>query len=241
MDLEKLKKQLRNLRQNSNLTDEDLELLAKEQLERQEILAKLTFCISDEERKFAGNLLESYLNESSLESAAEKDTLRQLIDIEIVLERVKKFLNIEYSKANPAIPTQMLDQLTTLNTQAIELKEKLGLVSKEKDENSLTETLNVLTKKALKYYSEHKGCNTVKCPHCQKLFMLLMRTEHLEAKESSMFKGTIIYNKPLLDLYHNKILTKEKVAEILGVSDKYITYIYDNIYLKELKEEKNEK
>jgi len=44
-----------------------------------------------------------------------------------------------------------------------------------------------------------------------------------------------------LDLYHNKILTKEKVAEILGVSDKYITYIYDNIYLKELKEEKNEK
>jgi hypothetical protein len=239
MDLEKLKKQLRNLRQNKDLSEEDLELLAKEQLERQEILAKLTFCVNDEERKFASNLLESYLNESSLESAAEKDTLRQLIDIEIVLERIKKFLNVEYQKANSAIPTQMLDQLTTLNNQAIELKEKLGLVSKEKQENSLTEYLNILTKKAIKYYEEHKGCNVVKCPYCQKFFTLLMRTEHLVAKESNMFKGTIYYNKPLLELYHNKVLTIEKVAEILEVSSYYITEIYNNIYLKELKEEKN--
>jgi hypothetical protein len=35
-----------------------------------------------------------------------------------------------------------------------------------------------------------------------------------------------------MELYHYKKVTLEEVAEIMGVNHKYITFIYENIYLK---------
>lgn len=64
-----------------------------------------------------------------------------------------------------------------------------------------------------------------------------MRTENLTAEKCNWFKGTILYNKKLFKLYHEKRLTEQELAEILGVSIYYITYIYENLYLNE---EKNE-
>jgi hypothetical protein len=91
-NLERIKKQIKNLKQNKDLTNEELEVKVKEQITKQEILASLAFCIDDKEREFASDLLHKYLSESSLESTAEKDTLRQLIDIEVLLERINLLL-----------------------------------------------------------------------------------------------------------------------------------------------------
>jgi hypothetical protein len=234
--VERIKNRLRNLKQNVNLSDEEIGKLAQEQLEKTEILGSLTFVLP-EEMDFATTLLEKYLAESSIESAAEKDTLRQLIDLEVLLERIKKLLNTEYSKANPAIPVQLLSQVTEINNQIIQVKENLGL-TKSEDVNFIN-TWELLKKKALKYYEEHAGCNIVKCPYCQQLFHLLIdRTDYKEIK-STWFKNSILYNKKLFDLYHNKIITKENVAEVLGVSLMYVELIYDQLYLKEL--EQNDK
>lgn len=236
--LERIKKQLRNLKQNRELSEEELQVKAQEQLERQEILNNLTFCIDDKEKDFAANLLNSYLAESAIESFSDKDTLRQLIDLEVVLERIKSFLNTEYAKSNPAIPTQMLDQLQELNNQALKLKESLGLLNKTEEKADFVEILETLKKKALQYYKEHAGCNVVRCPYCQNLFQLLMNTKDLEVKKLPWFKGTILYNKKLFDLYHNKKVNEDEVAEILGVSKFYVNYIYETVYLKEIDKEK---
>jgi len=235
-NFDKVLSKLKGLKQYRGLSDEQLKVLAKEKLEKDQILKNLTFCISDKEREYAAELLEQYLAESSIESIADKDTLKQLIDIEVLIERIKQFLNVEYQKANSAIPLKMTEELRASNELALELKEKLGLTNKDREQATWLETWEELKKKAKKYYEEHKGCNVVKCPYCQNMFMLLMRTENLDAQKCTMFKDTILYNKKLLDLYHEKRLTKEELAEILGVSIKYIDEIYDNLYLKELEQ-----
>ncbi len=232
--LEKEINRLRNLRQNKDISEEEIEQLAKANIERQEILSSLTFCIDEVEKKFAQNLLEKYLSESSLESTAERDTLRQLIDVEVLIERIKKFLKTEYAKSNPAIPTQMLDQLTNLNNQLLELKEKLGLTKKEENKNILEEW-NKLKNKALAYYKENSGCNVIKCPECKKLFMILKDVRQYTAQKIPFFKRTMLYNKKLFELYEQNRVTIEEMAVILGVSNDYITYIFDNIYKNDTK------
>ena len=216
-------------KQNQGKPPEEIRNIAKDNLERREILGSLTFCIDDKEKEFASNLLNKYLSESSLESTSEKDTLRQLVDVEVLMERIKKFLNTEYAKANPAIPTNMVEQLTTLNEQITDLKEKLGLTKKE-DQKTVLDEWNRLKAKALAYYKESAGCNVVKCPECKKLFMILKNMKDCTAEKIPWFKKTLLYNKKLFELYEQGRVTKEEMALILGVSNEYITLIYENTY-----------
>lgn len=230
-NLEKIKKQLRNLKQNKDLSDAEIEIKAKEQLEKQEIISSLKFALP-EEMDFAQDLLSRYLMFKSFENPAERDTLRNLIDFEIILERVKKYINSETVKANPVPPVQMIEQLQKFNEHIEELKESLGLTQKEENKNVLEE-FNKLKAKALAYYKEHEGCNVVKCPECKKLFMLLKDVSNYKAEKITFFKRTLLYNKPLFELYDKKILDITKMAEILGVSPDYIDLIYNQIYLND--------
>jgi len=131
-NLEKAVNQIRHLTQNAGKTEDELRQVAQQKIERKEILDSLTFCLS-EERKFATELLNKYLEESTLESASEKDTLKHLIDLEVLLERIKKQLNSEYGKTNPSIPIPFIQQVTELTNQIMELKDKLGLIQNKGD------------------------------------------------------------------------------------------------------------
>lgn len=216
-------------KQNQGKSEKELTSIAKENLERREILNSLAFCIDDKEKDFASTLLNKYLSESSLISTAEKDTLRQLVDCEILIGRIKEYLNTEYKKANPTIPIQLVQQLTELNKQIIELKEILGLSKREEQKNVLEEW-NQLKEKALNYYKENAGCNVVKCPECKKTFMLLKDIRNYTAENIPMFKKTMLYNRKLFELYELGRITKEEISVILGVSPDYIDFIYENEY-----------
>jgi len=232
MDIERQKNKLRNLRQNKNLTEEQLDIMAKEKLDKHKILSNLTMCSNDDEKKMAEVLLEQYLSERSFENYAEIDTLRQLIDMEILAERVKAILKTEYGKANPTIPTHMLQELREINAQVLEFKKSLKLVNDKENSNGLEEWKN-LEQKALAYYESHKGCNILKCPYCSSLFEIRMRTENLEAKQAILFRGTVLYNESLYKLYNEKRITVEEMAKIFDVSVNFIELLYQNIYLKE--------
>ena len=227
---------IKNLKQNKSKTQEELSTLAKDNLQKQEILDSLTFCINDEEKKFASNLLQNYLAESSLTSFAERDTLRQLIDLEVIMERVKAFINSETAKANPVPPTNMLEQLQYLNKQIMEMKEKLGLSQKE-DQKIILDEWRKLKDKALAYYKENAGCNVVKCPECKKLFMILKNMKDCHEEKLPLFKKTVLYSKKLFELYELNRITKEEISIILGVSNDYIDFIFENTY----KNDKNDR
>ena len=227
-NLEREIKIVSSQKQNKGKSLEECTSIAKENLERREILNSLTGCLPSE-LEWAKGLLENYLAESSLSSYAEKDTLRQLIYLEVILERVKVYINKETEKANPVPPIQMLEQLQYLNKQIIEIKTILGLTQKE-DQKTVLDEWNKLKTKALNYYKENAGCNVVKCPECKKLFMILKDMKSCVETKLPWFKKTILYNQKLYELYDQKKLTAEEMALIFGVSVDYITYIYETEY-----------
>lgn len=232
-DIEKVKNQIRHMKQYSKLNDEELTAIAQDQIQKSEIIDSLSFCLSKEEKSFAENLLKKYTDQASLENASDLDTLRHLIDTEVLAERIKSLLNVEYGKANPAIPLHMVEQLASLNDQMIDIKEKLGLTKTNRDDLSWIQHWNKLEKKCLNYYKEHAAETYTKCPKCQNIYRLLMKVDDKEKVSATFFKGTKIYNKKLFSLYHEKRLTDKEVAEILGTSIPYIDYIYNEVFLQD--------
>jgi hypothetical protein len=231
-ELERKINQIKNLSQNQGKSKEELISIAKESLEKDAIIDSLKFCSTEKERKFALELLGKYLSSKSFENPAERDTLRNLIDFEVILDRVKDYINTETSKANPVPPVQMIDQLQKFSEHIESLKDKLSLTQKEAQKNVLEEW-NKLKNKALAYYKENAGCNVVKCPECKKLFMILKDVKGHTTEKITFFKRTLLYNKALFELYDKKVIDTAKMAEILGVSPDYIELIYNQIYLND--------
>lgn len=230
---ERIIKRLKSLKQYQNSSFEELEKLAIQKIEEKELLNSFVGLQSTEIKK-ALELYNNYTSENSFESLAEKTTLTNLVYLEILKERMQLFIKKEGEEKEGAIPLNMTEKVLELDTQIMTLKEKLGML-KDKNTNSPLEIIKELKEKALKYYEEHAGETYVKCPYCLQLFRLLAKIDNLEPTKAVMFKGTTIYNQKLMELYHNKKLTIEEIAEILGVHSKYVIFIYENIYLKELK------
>lgn len=235
--LEKTIKKLKNLPQYKNKTEEELKILAEEELKKKEIISS-TFCATPEEQIFAKQLLNKYLSQGSIESESDKETLRQLIDQEIIAERFKNILKIQYSTANPAQSLDMVKQLDEVVERISVLKKELGLTVKDKEQNSWLQYWNKLEKKCLNYYKDHAAETYTRCPKCQNVYRLLMRIDNKDKVSATFFKGTKIYNKKLFSLYHEKRISEVEIAEILGVSIQYIQYIYSEVFLSEKKEDK---
>ena len=230
MDKDKLKQKYRNMVQYKNLPDEELDQLVDKKIQEEELLTAF-IGLNDTEKIKAIQLYNQYVTEHSFESLAEKSTLINLVYLEILNDRVKLFIEQEGKEKKGAIPLKMTEQLVANTTQIMELKERLGMMKDADTENAL-ELMNELKEKALTYYNEHAGETYVKCPECQNLFRLLMKIDGLEPAKATFFRGTTLYNQKLMELYHYKKVTLEEVAEIMGVHSKYITFIYENIYLK---------
>jgi len=221
----------RGLKQYQKLSDEELFKIVDRELEETE-LKKSFIGFKDQELERALSLYYKYLDENSFENLAEKSSLITLVYLEILKERIQEFIKKEEIEKNGAIPLQMAEKILEIDTQIMEIKEKLSML-KDKNDSTFVKTWEELKKKALTYYNEHAGCTTVKCPHCQKLFNLLMDVSNLTPEKCSFFRGTTLYNEKLMKLYEEKRLTIDEVAEILGVHPKYINFIFENIYLKE--------
>jgi len=226
-----LKNKYKKLKQYSSLSEDEITKLAQDKIKEEELLESTSYLLKEDEKKFALNLLKKYTSEKDFESSSEKDTLNQLIYTQILVERIKKHLNTEFEK--DAYPLQILEELRNLNDQVLKYKEVLKM-DKEKEESEWIEVWETLKKKALNYYEESKGENTLKCPYCQGIFHLLVRLDNKDIVKSSWFKKSLLYNKKVFSLYHEKKITKDEAAEILGTSIAYVDYIYEGLFLKEI-------
>ena len=233
-ELESKIKRIRNLKQNQNKSEEEIIALAKQQLEKETIINGLAFCIGDEEKDYANKLLEEVLNEASITSISDRDTLKQFIDNSILIERIKAEIKKEYEKGNPSIPLKMSEELRSLQDLNYTLKERLGLTKKESQD--VLEEWNKLKEKAINYYKEHAGCNVARCPYCKKLFMILKDMRGHTTEKIPIFKKTLLYNKKLFEKFEKQeSLTLDDMMEILGVSADYIYYVLEKVYKNEKK------
>jgi len=230
MDKDKLFQKYRNMKQYASYTDDELKILVDKKIEEEQLLTAFVG-LNEEEKQKAIQLYDQYVSEHSFESLAEKSTLINLVYLEILNDRIKMFIEQEGKDKKGAIPLRMTEQLVENTNQIMSLKEKLGMMKDADSENAL-ELINELKEKALAYYNEHAGETYVKCPECQSLFRLLMKVDGLEPAKATFFRGTTLYNQKLMELYHYKKVSLEEVADILGVNHKYVTFIYENIYLK---------
>jgi len=248
-NFESIKKRIKNLKQNKDKPEEEINILAKEQFEREEILGSLTFCVNDDERKFASELLQQYLKEGSIETTVDKDTLRQLIDLEIVIERVKLLLNIEYQKVNRAIPLQMLDQMASLNDQIMSLKERLGLVQKKGEKKDSSHVIEDLKERFHKWINrpENRSNFEVACSSCGEIMLIRRRLDKEKDEVVShpwFIDGGILFNKQIFIDLELKKISIDQAARYLNASQDYIQWIQLNYPIdkdkSEVEEEKSE-
>jgi len=230
---EKLKIRYKNLPQYKTLTEEQLDEVVKSKVEQEE-LADSFVGLNDDERKKALILYNRYLEENSFTNLAEKSSLITLISLELLKERMQILIKKESDQNQGAIPMRVVEQILEVETKIMELKKNLGML-KDKQDSSMADALDELYQKALKYYEENAGCTTARCPHCSKFFNLLMDVRNLEPAKATFFKGTMLYNHKLFELYDKKVISTEEMAEILNVSVKGIFYIHTNLYLKDKK------
>jgi len=188
--------------------------------------------LNDNEKQRALQLYNRYLNEHSFEALAEKSLLIDLVRDELIKERIAKQIEEEYKTKNEANSLRLIESLREIEEHILLQKEKLGMM-KDKQNDSVYQLWKDLEEKCLKYYEEHAAEFQNKCPYCNILFPSILPPEKLMPQTSSWFKGTDLYNEEVFNLYHNKIITEEQAAKILGVSKFYIPYIYQEIYLKE--------
>jgi hypothetical protein len=232
MDKDKFIKKLKTLKQFKDLPEEDLEKIAQRKMEEKEL--KDSFVgLMDEEVERALSLYYKYLDENSFESLAEKSTLITLVSLEIMRNRLLNAIKKFSTEKQGAVDFNGMEEVRELNSQISETKKSLKMMNNQEGD-SIAKRWADLEASCLTYYEQHAAEFQERCPYCSKIFPIILPPEKLEAKKSSWFRGTDLYNKKIFELFHNKKITQEEAAEILDVSKFYIELMYNEIYLKEL-------
>lgn len=234
---------IKNLAQNKGKTKEELlaqiiRELEDKQAEKLEDLSiskddleKLSLDVMftlENEKKQARLLAKRYLTEYVLESISDKNTLVQLIFLEIIHNRLQNAINTTYDKSQ-IVPMQMLDSLHKNLEQISILKDKLGisrdkLDSQKKDSIEIIETLK---KKFKAYREQNQASRTLCCPHCGQMTLLKIRIDKYEAIRHPYFRDRILGNVHLIKLYRAGKITKKDVSDILGTSEDYTEWLVE--------------
>jgi len=246
--LDKEKKRLKNLKQNANKTNEELEILAKEKLNEDNVIKNLAFCVETdkgEEKEFALDLYRRYTLESSIENEADKDTLVQLIDQELLAARIKKMLKDQYSTANPTQSLDMVDQLDKVIDRIGELKEQLGLSQSKDEKNDVSKIIRDLTDRFHKWINkpENRSNYEFQCPKCMEIFLIRKRLDKIsdEVKTHPWFlDGGILFNKAIFEDLELGKISEDQAARFLNATVDYVRWIKKTYPLNQDKEEELE-
>jgi len=243
--LDKEIRRLKNLKQNANKTNEELEILAKEKLNEDNVIKNLAFCVETdkgEEKEFALDLYRRYTLESSIENEADKDTLVQLIDQELLAARIKRMLKDQYSTANPTQSLDMVDQLDKVIDRIGELKEQLGLSQSKDEKNDTVKVINSILERFHKWVNrpENRSNYEFQCPKCMEIFLVRRRLDKIsdEVKEHPWFiDGGILFNKAIFEDLELGKISEDQAARFLNATLDYIHWIRINYPLNQDKKE----
>ena len=187
------------------------------------------------EKKWAKKRFEDYKTHYHIDTFSDLQILEELVFRESLHERHKKQIGKiaegEATKIKNTVPTHLLEALDENLERIITLKEKLGLFA-DKNVEDPYEHLQRLFKKFKIWRDENQGSRTLICPHCSKMIMLKIRTEAWEALKHPFFKDRLIANEHLWELWKDGKITKTDIAKILGVSEDYVTWLHEKIYMK---------
>lgn len=189
------------------------------------------------EKNTAKKLFNEYRDKYHVENFSDLQILQSLVFREILQIRTKKkiaSLNKNRAvKEAQIIPRHLIDSLDNNEEKILILKDKLGFFSEKKESNTWLEFWERLKKKLQLHAETHRAECTFKCPYCKEYTLLLMKIDDFNTFKFNWLKGTFVYNKELMQEIEKGTLTKQRVAEIMGVSIDYIEGLYEKVYLKE--------
>ncbi|HUS50697.1 MAG TPA: hypothetical protein VMZ91_11060 [Candidatus Paceibacterota bacterium] len=191
------------------------------------------------EAKHGKEKFDEYCSIYHISAFSDLQLLEELIYREIMQERFK--IEIEAKKASTekknkgkseenkkdiAIPTYTVDAMNKNLEQVLALKEKLGLLNKQ-DQNDGFTYIEQLRKKFKLWEAENQASRTFVCPNCSKMLMLHVKPDVWEVQEHKFFRDKILCNEHLVKLYKQNKITKEDVALILGTSPTYVLWLVE--------------
>lgn len=178
------------------------------------------------EQKKGRDLLGKYLNDYTIESVSDKNTLCQLIYLEILNLRLQKALN-DAQRETGAIPTNYVELIHKNINEITKLKLNLGISKKNKNEDKRDgfAYLQLVKLKYKKWLQENQASRTLWCPHCGKSTLLRMKMDVWETQKHPFFRDRILGNVHLIDLFKAKKLNRYDLAKVFEVSPDYIDWL----------------
>ena len=219
---------LKNLVSLKHKSKEELFEQAKELLEKEKSAIDISILFKDRtESKRAKELLFKYLDDFVLETISDKNTLRELIYLEILQQRLQEKLNDYYTNDTKAVPLQLVETIHKNSDAILKLKNTLGLVRSKQRTDSGFDAINKLMARFKQWREDNQASRHLCCPHCGKMIMLKIRTKYWEAQKHPFFRDRVLGNPTLIKLYQAGILTKEHVSTILESATDYVDWLID--------------
>jgi hypothetical protein len=229
--IEKEVERIRRLKQYQPLSIEELTKIATKNLEENDPDLEMdALFLNKTEKKSAKVLLDKYLSDYSVETISDKNTLKQLVYLEILNNRLQTILNSHHEN-DKTVPLQLVDSIHKNINEINTLKDKLGLsVGKDQQGNSVYSIIEMYKRKFKKWREDNQASRFVPCKHCGKNTLLKIRTEAWEAEKHPFFKDKLLFNEELVRLYVEGTLTKDNLSKILGTSKDYIDWLVDKAW-----------
>lgn len=228
------KKKLSNLKQNQNLSEEQLEKMAQKNVVLSDLTNSGNF-IDDAEKKIAKKIFESYLSAHDFESYSDLSTLSMLVYNEVLVNRIQKTINECTTKDGKTyINDKTVKSLHDAENQVLSLKTKLRIDKEEKVDEFTA--LQLLKKRFHNWIQENKHECTLSVPFtCQscgkddiKLVLLRKRVKDFDVLDHPHFSGRFWYNKVAIDMVKEGSLSKEAYAKIFSTSIDYVDWSITN-------------
>lgn len=216
---------------NSSKSYDQALLDAKESVHIQEVAKEMdieSMFIYAEEKRYAKKLIFKYLEDYTIETVSDKNTLAQLIFLEVTQQRLQKVINETYSDTK-SVPRDALDSIHKNTDKIISLKNTLGITRTKQDSQvkDAFSYLQMLKRKRKRWLSENQASRYLTCPHCSKSILLKIKTDVWDAQKHPFFRDRILGNEHLLTLYKEQKLSREDLAKVFDTSLDYIDWLVD--------------
>jgi len=221
---------IKNLKQYKNFSEERLRRVAFSRAVEYQVDVGTLFK-NKEDQISAKTLVRKYLDDYTPETVSDMNTLRSILFLEVLNGRLEEELNLA-KENNENVNLRTVDTIHKNLNQLLVLKDSLGLTRDKKDGNikSVDQKIGLIRKQFKVWLDNNQASREAVCPYCGQHFLLKIRMEHWEEQKHCFFKDRILYNKPLVELYLQKRITKQEVATILECSPDYIDWVIDKMW-----------
>lgn len=211
--------------------DLDVDITSKDEEKEESHVNEIGVWKDKEEAKLALKKYKEYSLNKEFTEISDKELLKQLIYVEILILRIQKDTDKIAYRA-----------IIELSNQTITIKKQLGLLDEGKKEDIAT-ILHQLQKKASIWRAKNRLSYEVRCSECSKMLLLKIKTEGYDAIKHPFFRDNVLCNEHLWDLYKKEgKITKLDIAKVL-FADKatdntfYVDWIEEKLYeIQELQE-----